>query len=170
MCILCTLFRRGVQCPEIGKKKSSKSRGKKHDISYKPGISFKALNGEIILDLYSDEYELDANDYQKWHLEYKFNLDAPSINTKHKCEVYYSKDKSFLDPSAKDLRNTYIWMFPPIELAEKFLLHYEAIRLQQPDSMMVVICLARITGIGLQTLSKEIQVHSYLFGRHLSIF
>ena len=52
---------------------SSKSCGKKTDISYKPGISFNALNGEIIPDLYSGEHEFDANEYQKWHLEYKFN-------------------------------------------------------------------------------------------------
>jgi len=45
--------------------KSSKSCGKNPDISYKPGISFNALNGEIITDLYSDEYEFDANEYQK---------------------------------------------------------------------------------------------------------
>jgi hypothetical protein len=45
--------------------KSLKSCGKKPDISYKPGISFNALNGEIIPDLYSDEYEFDANEYQK---------------------------------------------------------------------------------------------------------
>ncbi len=63
--------------------KSSKSCGKKPDISYKPGISFNDLNGEIILDLYSDEYEFDANEYQKWHLEYKINLDAASSNTNH---------------------------------------------------------------------------------------
>jgi hypothetical protein len=85
--------------------KSSKSCGKNIDISYKPGISFNALNEEIIPNLYSDEYECDANENQKWHLEYKVNLDAASSNTNHKCEVYYSKDKSFLDLSAKDLRN-----------------------------------------------------------------
>ncbi len=45
--------------------KSSKSCGKKTDIGYKPGISFNALNGEIISDLYSDEHEFDANEYQK---------------------------------------------------------------------------------------------------------
>ncbi len=28
------------------------------------GLSFNALNGEIIPDLYSDEYEFDANEYQ----------------------------------------------------------------------------------------------------------
>ena len=111
--------------PQNGEK-SLKSCG----ISYKQGISFNALNGEIIPDLSSDEYDFDANEYQKWHLEYKFKLDAASSNTNHKCEVYYSKDKSFIDLSAKDLRNKSIWMFPPIELAEKFLLHYEAIRLQ----------------------------------------
>jgi hypothetical protein len=42
--------------------KSSKSRGKKPDISYKPGIRSNASNGEIIPDLYSDEYEFDANE------------------------------------------------------------------------------------------------------------
>ena len=43
----------------------SKSYGKKTDISYKPGISFNALNREIIPDLYSDEYKFDANEYEK---------------------------------------------------------------------------------------------------------
>ncbi len=56
--------------------KSSNSCGKQPNNSYKPGISFNALNGEIIPDLYSDEYEFDDNEYQKLHLEYKFNLNA----------------------------------------------------------------------------------------------
>ena len=77
--ILCTLFRQGVKCPEIGQKP---------DISYKRDISFNALNGEIIPDLYSDMYDFDANDSRKWHLEYKLNLDAASINTNHKYEDY----------------------------------------------------------------------------------
>jgi hypothetical protein len=55
------------------KLKSSPSRGKKPDSSYKPGLSFNALNGEIIPNLYSDEYELDAIEYQKWYLDYRFN-------------------------------------------------------------------------------------------------
>jgi hypothetical protein len=44
------------------KLKSSPSRGKKPDSRYKPGLSFNALNGGIIPDLYSDEYEFDANE------------------------------------------------------------------------------------------------------------
>jgi hypothetical protein len=47
------------------KLKSSPFCGKKLDSSYKPGLSFNALNGEIIPGLYSDEYEFDANDYHK---------------------------------------------------------------------------------------------------------
>jgi hypothetical protein len=47
------------------KLKSSLSCGKKHDSSYKPGISFNALNGETIPDLYSDEYKFYANEYKK---------------------------------------------------------------------------------------------------------
>ncbi len=128
-----------------GKKlKSSPSCGQKHDNSYKSGISFNALNGEIILDLYSDEYEFDANEYQKLHLDYRFNLDAAASISNHKCDNYASKDKSFLDLFAKDLQIKSIWMFPPKELAKEFLLHYEAIRLQQPDSVMAVICLPRL--------------------------
>jgi hypothetical protein len=86
------------------------------DNSYKPSIGFNALKGEIIPDLYSNEYEFDANEYQKWHLEYKFTLDAAANITNHKCENFASKDKSFLDLSAKDLYNKSILMFPPIEL------------------------------------------------------
>ena len=118
--------------------KSSNSCGKKPDISYNPGLSF---NDEIMPDLYSDEYEFDINEYQKWHLDYKFNLDACASIANHKCENYASKDKSFLDLSAKDLFNKSIWMFPPIELAKDMILHYETIRLQQPDSMTAVICI-----------------------------
>jgi hypothetical protein len=150
--------------------KFSKSCGKKRDISYKPGIRFNALNGEIRTDLYSDEYEFEANEYQKWHLEYKFNLDAASSNTNPKCEVYYSKDKSFLDLSAKDLRNKSIWMFPPIELAKKFLLNYKDIRLQQPDSMIAVICLPRLNtpGSDYNHLVKKYKcIHTYLAGIYL---
>jgi hypothetical protein len=66
------------------KLKSSHSRVKLPDSSYKPGISFNALNGEIIPDLYSGEYEFDANGYQKWHLDYRFNLDAAAIILNHK--------------------------------------------------------------------------------------
>ncbi len=56
------------------KLKSSHSCVKLPYSSYKTGISFNALNGEIIPDLYSDEYEFDTNEYQKWHLDYRFNL------------------------------------------------------------------------------------------------
>ncbi len=87
------------------KLKSSNPCGKQPDNSYKPGISFNALNGETIPDLYSDEYELDANEYKKWHLKYKFNLNADANITNHKCEDFASKDKSFLDLSVKDLYN-----------------------------------------------------------------
>ena len=55
------------------KLKSSHSCAKLPYSSYKAGISFNALNGEIIPDLYSDEYEFDADEYQKWHLDYIFN-------------------------------------------------------------------------------------------------
>ena len=129
------------------KKISSPSCVKKPDSSYKPGLSFKSYS-EIIPDLYSDEYEFDANEYQKWHLDYRFNLDAAASISNHKCDNYASKDKSFLEHSAEDLQNKSIWMFPPIEHAKEFLLHYEAIRLQQPDSMMAVICLPRLVTPG----------------------
>ena len=55
-------------------------------------------------------------------------------------------------------------MFPPIELAEKFLLHYEAIRLQQPDSTMAVICLPRLNtpGSDYKHLVKKYKcIHTY---------
>ena len=87
------------------KLKSSPSCSKKPDSSYKPGISFNPLNGVIIPDLYSDEYEFDANESQKWHLDYSFNLDAAANITNHKSDNYASKDKSFLDLSAEDLHN-----------------------------------------------------------------
>jgi hypothetical protein len=87
------------------KLKSSYFCGKKPDSSYKPGISFNALNAEIIPNLYSDEYEFDANEYRKWHLDYRFNLDAAASITNHKCNNYASKDKSFLELSAEDLQN-----------------------------------------------------------------
>jgi hypothetical protein len=41
--------------------KFSNSYGKKRDSGYKPDISFNAFNGENIHELYSDEYEFDAN-------------------------------------------------------------------------------------------------------------
>jgi hypothetical protein len=67
-------------------------------------------------------------------------------------------------------------MFPPIELAEKFILHYEAIRLQQPDSMMAVICLSRLNTLGsdykhLVKNNKCIHVYppgTYLYYRFIS--
>ncbi len=100
------------------KLKTSPSCGKITNSSYIPGISFNALNVEIIPDLYSDEYEFDANEYQKWHLDHRFNLDAAASIKNHKCDNYASKDKSFLDLSAEDIHNKSIWMFPPIELAK----------------------------------------------------
>ena len=69
------------------KLKSSSSCGKKLDSSYKPGLSFNVLNGGNIPDLYSDEYELDANEYQKWHRDYRFNLDAAASISNHKCDI-----------------------------------------------------------------------------------
>ena len=86
--------------------KSSKSRGKKPHISYKPGISFNALNGETISALYSDEYEFDASEYQNGIFNTNLILMSLQVQfTNHKFEVYSSKDKLFLDLSAKDLRN-----------------------------------------------------------------
>ena len=88
------------------KLKSSPFCGKKHGSSYKPGLSFNALNGQILPDLYSDECEFDANEYQNWHLDYRLNLlDAAASITNYKCDNYASKDKSFLDFSANDLQN-----------------------------------------------------------------
>jgi hypothetical protein len=136
----------------------------KLDISYKPGISINTLNGDFIPDLYSDEYEFDTNEYQKWHLDYKFNLDDAASVSKHKCVDYASKDKSFLDFTTKDLHNKSIWLFPPIELAKEFIHHFEAIRLQQPDSMMAVICLPRLITLGSnykELVKKYILIHSY---------
>ena len=151
------------------KSKSSHSCVKLPDSSYKTGISFNG-DSEIIPGLYSDEYEFDANEYQKWHLDYKFNLDAAASIINHKCENYASKDKSFLDLSAEDLRNKSIWMFPPIERAKEFLLHYEAIRLQQPDTMMAVICLPRLVtpGADYKNLVKKYKcIHTYPAGTYL---
>jgi hypothetical protein len=145
------------------KSKSSHSCVKLPDSSYKTGISFNG-DSEIIPGLYSDEYEFDTNEYQKWHLDYKFNLDAAASIINHKCENYASKDKSFLDLSAEDLRNKSIWMFPPIERAKEFLLHYETIRLQQPDTMMAVICLPRLvtSGAYYKNLVKKYKcIHTY---------
>ena len=36
----------------------------KLDISYKPGISINTLSGDIIPDLYLDEYDFDTIEYQ----------------------------------------------------------------------------------------------------------
>jgi hypothetical protein len=61
-------------------------------------------------------------------------------------------------------------MFPPIELAEKFLLYYEAIRLQQPDSMMALICLPRLNtpGSDYKHLVKKYKcIHTYPAGTSL---
>jgi hypothetical protein len=65
---------------------------------------------------------------KKWHLEYTFNCVAGASITNYKCDIYSSKDKSFLYLYIKDLHNKSIWIFSPIELAKEFLLHYEAIR------------------------------------------
>ena len=61
-------------------------------------------------------------------------------------------------------------MFPPIELAKEFLLHYEAVRLQQPDTMMAVICLPRIVtpGADYKNLVKKYKcIHTYPAGTYL---
>ena len=61
-------------------------------------------------------------------------------------------------------------MIPSIELAEKFLLQYEAIRLQQPDSMMAVICLPKLntTGSDYKHLVKKYKcIHTYPAGTYL---
>jgi len=152
------------------KLKSSPSCGKKPRSSYKPDISFNAINGEIIPDLYSDEYEFDANEHQKWHVDYRFNVDAAASITYHKCDNYASKDKSFLDLYAEDLHNKSMWMFPPIEHAKVFRLYYEVIRLQQLDSMMAVICLPRLvtSGSDYKNLVKTYKcIHTYPAGTYL---
>jgi hypothetical protein len=107
---------------------------------------------------------------KKWHLDYKFNLDAGASVSNHKCENYASKDKSFLDFTAKGLHNKSIWLFPPIELAKEFIQHFEAIRLQQPYYMMAVICLPRLVtpGSNYKELVKKYKlIHSYPAGTNL---
>ena len=137
---MCTLFPQGVQ--SLGRSQiPQNSCGKKPDNSYNPDLSFNALNGEIRPDLYSDEYEFDANEYQKWHLDYKFNLDAAASVSNHKCENYASKDKSFLDLSAKDLLNKSIWIFHLLNLQRKISYILRLFAFTKPDSMMMVICL-----------------------------
>ena len=123
-------------------------------------------------DIYSDEYEFDANEYQEWHLDYRFNLDVCASIANHKCENYASKDKSFHDRSVKDLFNKSIWMFPPIESAKHSILHYEAICLQQPDSTTAVSCLLKLNtpGSDYNTLSIKVQVYTYVHRWYLSIF
>ena len=54
--------------------KSAKSRGKKPDITYKPGISFNALNGECIPVLHLEEYEFDAVRFRKVYLKHHLSL------------------------------------------------------------------------------------------------
>ena len=50
--ILCTLFPQGVQC--LGKSQNPQILAvKKPDNSYNPDLSFNALNGEIMPDLYT---------------------------------------------------------------------------------------------------------------------
>jgi len=113
---------------------------------------------------------VDANEYQKWHLDYKFNLLAAASITNHKCDNYASKNKSLLDLYADDLHNKSIWMFTPLELAQNFLLHYEAIRLQQPDSMIAGICLPRLVtpGSDYKSLVKKYTcIHTYPAGTYL---
>ena len=61
-------------------------------------------------------------------------------------------------------------MFPPIVLAEKFLLHYEVIRLQQLESMMAVIRLPRLNTLGsdYKHLVKKYKcIHTYPAGTYL---
>jgi hypothetical protein len=51
-----------------------------------------------------------------------------------------------------------------------FICYYEAIRLQQPDSMMTVICLPRLTTLGsdyTQLVKKYKCIHSYPDGTYL---
>ena len=89
-----------------------------HNGSKNPQVdALYTLDGSIIPDLYSDEYEFDSNEYQRLHALYRFNFDAAASPLNHKCKEYASKDRSFLTFSAKDLRNKSIWMFPPIESA-----------------------------------------------------
>ena len=61
-------------------------------------------------------------------------------------------------------------MFPPIELAKDFILNYETIRLQQPDSMTAVICIPKLDtpGSDYKNLAK-IQVYTYVPRWYLSI-
>ena len=112
---------------------SSHSCVKLPDSSYKAGISFNAFNGEIIPDLDSDEYEFDAHEYQKWHLDYRFNLDAAASILNHKCDKYASREKSFLDLlSLKRIFTTIknnMDVFSPIEFTKEIILLFEAIRL-----------------------------------------
>ncbi len=97
-------------------------------------------------------------------------MDAVANITNHKCANFASKDKSFLDLSAKDLYKKSIWMFPPIEPANDFISHYEAIRLQQPNSITAVICLPRLNtpGSDYKHLVKKCKcIHIYPAGTFL---
>ena len=63
--------------------------------------------------------------------------------------------------------------YSPIEFTKEFILHYEAIRLQQTgfhDDGYLLPILGLTTGSNKYTLRKEIQVYSYLSRRYTLIY
>ena len=72
----------------------------------------------------------------------------------------------------RGVHNKPIWLFPPIELAKEFIQHFKAIRLQQPYSMMVVICLPRLItpGSNYKELVKKYKRILFLSRGNIPIF
>ena len=128
------------------------------------------LDSKPIPPLESDEYVFDSDEYRKWRTTYRFNFDAAATALNHKCKHYATKDNSFTEMTANELRDKMIWMFPPIARATEFLTHFENIRQQQPELTSAVILLPRIIGPGNQyrhLLTKYQKLHTYNRGTYL---
>ena len=146
------------------------AEGCKNPIDSTASEGLNTLDSKPVPPLQSDEYVFDSDEYRRWRTMYRCNFDAAATALNHKCKHYATKDKSFTEMTANDLRDKMIWMFPPIARATEFLTHFENIRQQQPDLTSDVILLPRIIGPGNQyrhLLTKYRKLHTYNRGTYL---
>ena len=95
---------------------------------------------------------------------------AQQVSSITNVKKYSLKLNSFLLLNKNNLKNISIWLFPPIEQADKFITHFENMRQEIPNEISFVIVIPRLVTPGAlykRVLSKYKCIHAYPSGTYL---